>query len=317
MIPYEPMLATALDYEHDENLRPLFTEQQFQWTAEDKKDGIRSLLYLEPNCSNTRVLTRVKGKHTGEYADKYHHIPWLHIDLLVDKPMVLDGEFTWGKNSRETMSILGCKASEAWKRQFDTRMVEFTAYDVLYADGDDWRYRTYERRSEAVKTFLEKINPRINSNWQLMFPVRSGHPKILWNLNAEGIMLKAPGHFYQAGRRSEDWLKVKRFKKYIVVVTGHNWGKEGKTGQMVGKVGSLMVSMLDHRGILMQVGNAGTGLDMAERNILQWPVRTVIEVASSDVTEDGKLWHPRFLRPRPDLKIEDASLTQLLSQLEV
>lgn len=124
-------------------------------------------------------------------------------------------------------------------------------------------------------------------------------------------MLKAPMHQYQAGRRSPDWLKVKRSKRYIAVVTGFQWGKQGKTGAMVGLMGSLSVSMLNKDGILIHVGDAGTGFAMAERNPGAWPVRSVVEVESSDVTEDLQLWHPRFCGRRPDLRIEDAPLTQL------
>jgi bifunctional non-homologous end joining protein LigD len=306
---FEPMLAQSLDYEyHEETLEPKFTEQQFQWDAEVKLDGIRMLVYIEPNCNNSRALTRVKGKHTGAYANKGPHLAWLRTDGLVDDLTVLDGEVTWGKNSRTTMEILGCHANESLRRQVELGPLKFTAFDILMGGGRDFRYKTYEQRRDILHAVMFNLNTQFPGEVDWVMP---GPAKALWAKGGEGIMLKEPMHNYQAGCRSPSWLKVKRFKKYIAVVTGYTAGKEGKTGQMVGLMGSLWLGMLDHRGILMPVGAAGTGFGMTERSPLAWPVRTVVEVASSDVTEDGKLWHPRFLKRRPDLRVEDAQLSQL------
>jgi len=309
---YAPMLATTLDYEVDDDLKPKFTEQQFQWDAEIKLDGVRVVLYLEKNCNYTRALTRVKGKHTGEYADKATHLAWTRSDGLVEGTTVIDGEVTWGKNSRTTMEILGCHTAESLKRQIATEPLKFTAFDLLMNNGRDTRYLTFERRRQTLQLVMFGFMEKYKDEVDMVFP---GPARILWTQPwaREGLMLKEPNHYYQDGKRSKSWLKVKRFKKYIAVVTGYNAGKEGKTGQMLGKMGSLWLGMLDSRGILKPVGAAGTGFGMSERSPLAWPVHTVVEVASSDVTEDGKLWHPRFLKRRPDLRVEDA----LLSQLEV
>jgi bifunctional non-homologous end joining protein LigD len=304
----EPMLATTLDYEYDEDLQPKFTEQQFQWDAEDKLDGVRLRVKLEYNCNDSLALTRVKGKHTGEYANKLGHLAWARTDGLVERTTILDGEGKWGKNSRSTMEILGCHSNESLLRQARTEPLKYTAFDILFFNGVDVRFHTFERRRLLLTEVMTGLEAQFPGEVNL---IRTGPARYLWRQNAEGIMLKEPGHYYQDGKRSPSWLKVKRFKKYIAVVTGYTAGKQGKTGQMVGLMGSLWLGMLDHRGILIPVGAAGTGFDMNERSPLAWPVRTVVEVASSDVTEDGKLWHPRFLKRRPDLRVEDAQLSQL------
>ena len=301
MTNFEPMLAQPLVYEHDKDLQPLFTEQQFQWDAEVKLDGIRALLYMDGE--NTRLLTRVKGKHTGEYADKINHLPWF---IFPQRGTTLDGELTWGANSRECMEVLGCYPSEAIRRQEYSQPVKFTAFDILTDGGEDCRFKTYEQRRALLLDNVYALK-RNNSNIDM---AERGSARSLWAKGGEGIMLKEPMHQYQTGRRSPSWLKVKRFKKYIAVVTGYSAGKEGKTGKMLGKVGALTLGMWNGR-YLVPIGNCGTGFDMDERGIFDWPVHTVVEVASSDVTEDGKLWHPRFLHRRPELNLRDALLEQI------
>lgn len=304
---FAPMLASTLDYATDAELQPLFTEQQFQWDAEDKLDGVRLLTYLSYNCNDSRALTRVKGKHTGEYANKIGHLAWARTDGLVEHLTVLDGEGKWGKNSRSTMEILGCHSNESLLRQARTEPLKYTAFDILMFNGVDVRFQNEGRRRLLLEEVMAGLEAQFPGEVGI---IRRGPAKYLWRHNAEGIMLKEPLHQYQEGTRSPSWLKVKRFKKYVAVVTGHHMGKEGKTGQMLGKMGSLMLGMWNGR-FLVPVGNCGTGFDMDERGPSSWPIHMVVEVASSDVTEDGKLWHPRFIRPRPELNLRDALLEQI------
>lgn len=305
---FAPMLATALDFERDKEGRPLFTEQVFQWDAEVKLDGARLMVYLEGNCNHSQALTRVKGKHTGEYANKLGHLAWARTDGLVGQTTVIDGEVTWGKNSRETMEILGCDWREAIRRMLDrNEPLKFTAFDLLVFQGTDIRHKPYEKRREVLTALMHRLMEQFPGEVDVVMP---GPARQLWANCTEGIMLKEPWHTYQDGKRSPSWLKVKRSKKYVAIVTGFEWGKPGKTGQMVGLMGSLNLSML--RGDeWVSVGDVGTGFAMSERNPGGWPPRTIVEVESSDVTEDGKLWHPRFIRRRPDLTIKDALIEQL------
>ena len=322
MKTFAPMLARTLDYKRWERPvptghfpdpmdgQPTFEEPEWQWDAEIKLDGVRCMLYLEKNCRDTRALTRVKGKHTGEYADKATHLAWARSDGLVEGTTIIDGELTWGANSRETMSILGCHTAESLRRQVERGPLKFTAFDLLVASTVDVRFKTYEQRRDILQLVMFGFMEDFKDEVDLVFP---GPARQLWAQAScrEGIMLKAPFHQYQDGIRSASWMKAKRFRKFIAVVTGFQWGKQGKTGAMVGLMGSLSVSMLNKDGILIHVGDVGTGFAMAERSPGAWPMKTVVEVESSDVTEDGILWHPRFVSRRPDLRVEDALLTQL------
>ncbi len=96
----------------------------------------------------------------------------------------------------------------------------------------------------------------------------------------EGLMLREPGSFYEAGR-SYTLLKVKTFFDAEATVTGHEPGK----GKHKGRVGALNVTAKD--GTAFKVG---TGLSDAERSAPP-PIGTLITYRYQELTKDGV---PRF-----------------------
>ena len=297
---YAPMLALPYEQVPPEDPR-------WNWDAQRKVDGIRAMVYLGPQ--GKRVLTRVKGKHTGEYGVKTEHLPWLPD---TEKDYVFDGELLWGRNSKECMKNLGCLPTESLKRQEATHPVCFVAFDILVGWGINLCPRPYFQRREALLDHGSFVAMNLDHKFQILkhfTDARSAWERAK-SLEWEGIILKESFGTYEPGRRSPNWVKVKRAKKYVAVVTGQLAGKEGKTGQMLGRMGSLMLGMWNGK-MLVPVGNCGTGFDMDERGPSSWPVHLVVEVESSDITEDGKLWHPRFIRRRPELDLRAASVEQI------
>ncbi len=120
-----------------------------------------------------------------------------------------------------------------------------------------------------VKTIFGPSADEINSELQ----------KAL-DLGFEGLVL-----------RSKDiWLKVKPEKTYDLRITGSIEGN----GRHVGRLGSLITER----------GKVGTGFTDEERNDL-WSCRhglvgRVVEVTCMQLTKDGMMRHPRFIRMRPD-----------------
>ena len=298
----DPMLA--LSYELVET-----SDHRWNWDGERKLDGVRALVYLSPD--GNRILTRVKGKHTGEYGDKTQHVPWLR-DLKVDREYVFDGELLWEENSRKTMKALGSSPEECIRKQGDSHPVVFCAFDILVGWGVNLCPRPYFQRREALLDHGSYVAGKTGFRFQLLSSTPDARG--LWDRAQvqewEGIMLKEPFGTYEPGRRSPNWVKVKRSKIFLAVITGLIPGEKGKTGIMLGRMGSLMLGMWNGKW-LVPVGNCGTGFDLDERGMRAWPVQTVVEVESSDITEDGKLWHPRFVRRRPDLVLRDALLEQI------
>ena len=135
---FAPMLALPYEKIEDDDAR-------WNWDGQRKVDGIRAMVYLGPQ--GKRVLTRVKGKHSGEYGVKTEHLPWLPD---TEKDYVFDGELLWGNSSRKCMEILGCYPTESLRRQEATHPMCFVAYDILVGWGINLCPRPYFQRREAL-----------------------------------------------------------------------------------------------------------------------------------------------------------------------
>jgi len=138
--------------------------------------------------------------------------------------------------------------------------------------------------------------------------------------NLEGIMAKKSDSYYYAGRRTNEWLKIKSHKTADVVIAGYT-----EPGGSRNHFGSLVLAIKDGN-ILKHAGNAGTGYDESKLRdiykILQplkrdtspfkeyiripgvtWvEPKLVCEVKFTEWTKDKKLRHPVFLRLREDKK---------------
>lgn len=272
----DPMKATLL----------LPGEKIPNWPTEDKVDGIRCMLYLNP--TGNAALTRVKGKHTDTYADKSEHLSWLR-KLTHWMPVVLDGELQYGANSRETMEIFGSLPERALRLQAETFPAIFIAYDVPFHGKSLCHLMPWVARMQILATVLQKLDS------PYLLKVRSG---VKLDQCKEGIMLKDPHGKYEPGKRSRSWLKLKHERRFHVAVLRATAGKPGKTGQMVGLMGALEVAVWKD-GSLHSIGKVGTGFDMAERE-QAFGLREVIEVTCAELTDDGKLWHGRFIRRVPE-----------------
>jgi ATP-dependent DNA ligase len=88
-------------------------------------------------------------------------------------------------------------------------------------------------------------------------------------------------------RQGDVWIKCKPVVTLDLVVTGIQPG----CGKHTGRMGALITSM----------GKIGTGFTDVDRVVLNKDIiGKTIEVSYMELTTDGKLRHPRFVRTRPD-----------------
>lgn len=94
--------------------------------------------------------------------------------------------------------------------------------------------------------------------------------------------------------QGDTYLRAKKQETYDVSVIGIIEGK----GKHYGRLGALITPM----------GNVGTGFSDAQRdeliNLVEGEPLT-IEVACMGLTPSGKFRHPRFVRIRPDKRVEE------------
>jgi len=111
----------------------------------------------------------------------------------------------------------------------------------------------------------------------------------------EGLMLKTPDHYYQRGKRTYDWMKVKNVLDADLHIEGFFEGQ----GKYEGQLGGVIV--LVNNGVEVRVGSGFSDQERVDIwNNKEVYLGKVIEVQYHEETPDGSLRHPRFKRFRGD-----------------
>lgn len=208
------------------------------WCHEIKFDGYR--VQLRVADGKATLKTRKGLDWTGKFgsiAKEASSLP----DALIDGEIVaLD------HNGAPNFSSLQAARSDG-----KTEDLIFFAFDLLFAEGLDYRRMPLGERKAQLKTFLE-ARKRKSSQIRYVEHFESGGDAVLQSackLELEGVVSKKLDAPYRSGR-TESWTKAKCRAGHEVVIGGY------KTTN--GKFRSLMAGV--HRGDhLAFVGMVGTG----------------------------------------------------------
>jgi DNA ligase-1 len=157
-------------------------------------------------------------------------------------------------------------------------------FDALYLDGDALVDEPLARRLAIVGAQVAPANivPRIvtaRGDEAAAFAARaiaSGH---------EGVMAKALGGAYAAGRRGQTWLKVKQARTLDLVILAAEWG----SGRRRGTLSNLHLGARDaERGGFVMLGKTFKGLT---DEMLAWQTRKFLEL---EIGRDG---HVVYVKP--------------------
>lgn len=183
----------------------------------------------------------------------------------------------------------------------------FYVFDFLRHGGADLRHLAFANRRQALLSEWER--------WPegLRVVLNSTHGQALWDVvcanDLEGLIAKRPAAPYRAGR-SADWLKIKRTQTITCMVGGFDEGEGSRSSTF----GALHLFLVED-GDLRAVGKVGSGFSDAElRKVaarLQAGSPFAVEVRFLDVSPDGQLRQPVFLRLRDDASISDCTTDQL------
>ncbi|GAA1406566.1 ATP-dependent DNA ligase [Glutamicibacter uratoxydans] len=314
--PPKPMLAQL-------GTREDLAEED-DWQFEMKWDGYRAIAMVH---DGQVVLYSRNGKHLEKDFPELQELAELAGD-----GSILDGEIVaLDAQGRPSFSRLQQRISHERKKarrdaeKIPLRLMLFDALQVL-EKGKNGKGHHENLMDQPYLTRRRKLRASVREGKHIKIPESfSGSlDKALQRsleLDLEGIVAKTTDSNYEAGRRSESWIKLKHHLHQEVIVIG--WRKGN--GERRQSIGSLLLAV-PQEGELEFVGRVGTGFSTAELSEIRHrlekierktpPVRGipprflrdvhwvtpkyVAEVQYSELTSDRHLRHPVWRGWRED-----------------
>ncbi|HPA97583.1 MAG TPA: non-homologous end-joining DNA ligase [Methanothrix sp.] len=292
------------------------------WIFEPKIDGTRCIALIS---SGTARLYNRRG------LDITYRYPELEQALAGScTGCILDGEITVFAEGKPSFHSLAQRDHQSEKLRIDylsqALPASYVVFDMLFAGGGSLLDLPLCERKQILSQQLQESEGVSIIDF---FPARGkDYFSAALKMGIEGAMAKRQASPYQPGKRSQDWIKIKKSLKLDLVVGGYIPGK----GERSPYFGGLLLGAYE-RGLLYYVGRVGSGFTEAELaeitgSLVQRdsppftnPPATpevrwteplmVVQVSALEVTEDGHLRAPVFLRRREDKVPEECELSQL------
>ena len=310
-----------------EDVQPMLAESRAeafddpQWIFEVKYDGFRAIVAREG--ARPRVFYRRGSEATSVFPDLARALLALPAERFV-----LDGEIAvLDETGRPVFQRLQQRALLTAPRDVDRAALELPAtlfvFDLLAFDEFDLRPLPLVDRKRLLSRLVPADGPlRAVDHVQ-------GHGRALFasvrELGLEGVVAKRAASPYRAGR-FRDWIKIRSDRVADFAVVGFSKGEGSRSG-----FGSVHVAVQGASG-LVYVGKVGGGFSEKElkearaqmeglriqRPPCEGPLpsgrghtwvqpKLVVEVRYKEITEDGLLRQPTFLRFRPDKRPEECA----------
>jgi len=321
--PVQPMLAATA------SSTAAALEVTGEASVEYKLDGAR--IQVHRIGDEVRIFTRTLAEVTQRLPEVVDVVRGLPVrDVILDGETLALDEDGGPRPFQETMARFGAEAARA-------TVLHPWFFDVLHVDGRDLLEEPLSTRIGVLESLApgHRIPGEITADPAVAERVSrdalaAGH---------EGVVVKAVGSAYAAGRRGSNWIKVKPVLTYDLVVLACEWG----SGRRTGLLSNLHLGALDPAGEFgepggyVMVGKTFKGLTDA---LLRWqtgkfqelevrrtggtvwvePV-TVVEIAIDGVQRSSRypggiaLRFARVKRYREDKTAADADTIQTLRAL--
>ncbi|HEU5075847.1 MAG TPA: ATP-dependent DNA ligase [Polyangiaceae bacterium] len=249
--PVRPMLAqTASDLEEA-------LGQLGEASAEYKLDGAR--VQIHKSDSDVRIYSRQLNDITSSMPEV--------VELARNVParqLVLDGEVIALTPEGRPLPFQVTMRRVGRKLQVTEQRAELPLsvflFDVLHRDGEDLVDTSYADRLPHLDGVTSPQSAAWRSVPRLLRPTEAELTEFAGRaLEAghEGVMVKALGAEYQAGRRGASWLKVKPVHTLDLVVLAAEWG----SGRRKGWLSNLHLGARDaEQGGFVMLGKTFKGL---------------------------------------------------------
>jgi bifunctional non-homologous end joining protein LigD len=309
-----PMLATLAD-------APL---QQRGLVYEPKYDGIRALVLLTPSGKGkvNRIKARLWSRNGNEKTNQFPEV----VRALesgaagLKQPLVLDGEVVALDERGQPAGFQRLQGRMHLQGEKDVRRAEaaqpaiFIAFDILQEGKDDLTRQPLTERRRRLERFSQmvRISEQVAGDGRAMY---ARAQKEGW----EGLIAKEAASFYEPGRRSPAWRKIKLLHEEEFVIGGWTEPRHTRT-----HFGALLLGVYED-GKLLYAGHTGTGFDQKELERVSallkkretklspfsGPIKSnepphwvkpdlVAQIKFTEWTDDRKLRHPVYLGLRDD-----------------
>jgi len=305
----------------EHNISPMLAKTSDPFDSKD--------YYFEPKWDGMRCIAYFRGRkielQNRNLTDMTRTYPELTIisENVKSNRVVLDGEIVVLKNGLPDFELLQSRFGVDNPIQIgrlSRRMpATYIAFDILHLDGQDLVNQPLSDRRRKLRGIITD-GAHILLSQYIREKGRAYFTNAL-KLGFEGVMAKKVSSAYQIGRRSDDWLKLKKVKTIDAIVAGYTVGRGSRSPTF----GALVLAAYDAYGRLSHLGNVGTGFtDTSLKRIMQLlkPLETrkktvpgevkapadirwvrpvlVAEVGYVNMTHDHKLRAPRLVRLRFD-----------------
>jgi DNA ligase D-like protein (predicted ligase)/DNA ligase D-like protein (predicted 3'-phosphoesterase) len=309
---YKPMLASSAE-------APFSSEN---WIFEVKWDGIRAISYVKEELS-------IRSRNQKELIGNFPELSELK-DLTRDT--VLDGEIIVMKDGKADFQTLIKRSQNNKPGDIDYMSRKFPAtyvvFDILEKEGERLLDISLGERKKILKNSVREGNFVILS----LFVEDNGvdYYRVALEKGVEGIMAKNKQSFYEPGKRSNNWLKIKQVKTCDCVIFGYTKGE----GEREKTFGSLILGLYDMEKPVF-IGKVGTGFSqeimenlkksLDEYNVEESTLQgvdmdreitwlrpfVVCVVGYQSITEDRKLRIPVFQKIREDKDALECTIDQI------
>jgi DNA ligase D-like protein (predicted ligase)/DNA ligase D-like protein (predicted 3'-phosphoesterase) len=317
MTSYKPMLARSAE-------EP-FTSRD--WIFEVKWDGIRAISYVGEDLS-------IKSRNHKELLSNF---PELEELKQLAGGTVLDGEIILMRDGQADFQTLIERNQKTSIRDIEYMAKKYPAtyvvFDILEKNNQPVINETLVERKRILKESVQEGAYVVLS----LFVEETGvtYFQAALEKGVEGIMAKKKESQYEPGKRSENWLKIKKLKTCDCVIFGYTRGE----GSRKKTFGSLVLGLYDNlKPVFM--GKVGTGFTQQfmedliqkldelqveektlkgvdeDREVVWVQPHLVCEVGYQTLTSEGRLRIPVFKGLKEDKQPRECTIDQLGTPLK-
>jgi len=284
------------------------------WIFEIKWDGYRTIAQKENDTVN--LFSRNGNSFNNTYPIVVNELKKLDFNAIVDGEIVVLDE-----NGHPNFQYL----QHYSENQF--RPIQFQIFDLLESEGKSLLNKPLTERKKMLGELIPesdviKYCDHIEGNGIEFFHVAE-------TSDLEGIMGKKANSKYLPGKRTGDWVKIKNHKSIEAIIVGYTAPAGSRK-----YFGALVLAEKSGDGF-RYIGHTGTGFSDAllkEVYDLLQPIKTktspfnkkiktnapvtwvkpefVCEIKFTEITKEGILRHPVFLRIRNDKKVDEINLSE-------